>query len=51
MRISVAVTGELPGEALCVVFAVRTDDEVPAVRADPPSLGGEIPGQRNHIVV
>jgi hypothetical protein len=39
------------GEVLSVVFAVRPDDEVPAVRADPPSPGGKIPGQRNHIVV
>ena len=51
IRISAAVTAELPGEALRVVFAVRPDDEVPAVRADPPSPGGKIPGQRNHIVV
>ena len=50
-RISAAVTGELPGQALSVVFAVRPDDEVPAVRADPPSLGGKIPGQRYHIAV
>jgi hypothetical protein len=50
-RISVAVTGELPGEALSVVFAVRPDDEVPAVRADRPALGGKIPGQVHHIVV
>ena len=51
IRISAAVTGELPGEALRVVFAVRPDDEVPAVRADPPSLGGKMPGQAHHIVV
>ena len=51
IRISAAVTAELLGEALRVVFAVRPDDEVPAVRADPPSPGGKIPGQRNHIVV
>src|SRR5580658_2856567 len=51
IRISAAVTGELPGEALSVVFAVRADDEVPAVRADPPSLGGKMLGQRYHIVV
>jgi hypothetical protein len=51
IRISAAVTGELLGEALSVVFAVRPDDEVPAVRADPPSLGGKMPGQRYHIVV
>jgi hypothetical protein len=51
IRISAAVTGELPGEALSVVFAVRPDDEVPAVRADPPSLGGKMLGQRYHIVV
>ena len=51
IRISAAVTGELPGEALSVVFAVRPDDEVPAVRADPPSPGGKIPGQAHHIVV
>ncbi|HEV2259043.1 MAG TPA: hypothetical protein VGS06_38495 [Streptosporangiaceae bacterium] len=44
IRISAAVTGELPGEALRVVFAVRPDDEVPAVRADPPSPGGKMPG-------
>jgi hypothetical protein len=50
-RISAAVTGELPGKALSVVFAVRPDDEVPAVRADPPSLGGKMLGQRYHIVV
>ena len=50
-RISAAVTGELPGQALSVVFAVRPDDEVPAVRADPPSLGGKMPGQAHHIVV
>jgi hypothetical protein len=49
--ISAAVTGERPGEALSVVFAVRPDDEVPAVRADPPSLGGKMPGQAHHIVV
>jgi len=42
IRISTAVTGELPGQALSVVFAVRPDDEVPAVRADPPSLGGKM---------
>jgi hypothetical protein len=51
IRISAAVAGELPGEALSVVFAVRPDDEVPAVRADPPSLGGKMPGQAHHIVV
>jgi hypothetical protein len=51
IRISAAVTGELPGEALSVVFAVRPDDEVPAARADPPSLGNEMPGQRYHIAV
>jgi len=51
IRISAAVTGELPGQALSVVFAVRPDDEVPAVRADPPSLGGKMPGQAHHIVV
>ena len=51
IRISAAVTGELLGEALSVVFAVRPDDEVPAVRADPPSLGGKMLGQRYHIVV
>ena len=44
IRISAAVTGELPGQALSVVFAVRPDDEVPAVRADPPSLGGKMLG-------
>jgi hypothetical protein len=44
IRFSEAVTGELPGEALSVVFAVRPDDEVPAVRADPPSLGGKMRG-------
>jgi len=42
IRISAAVAGELPGEALSVVFAVRPDDEVPAVRADRPSLGGKM---------
>ena len=51
IRINAAVTGELPGQALGVVFAVRPDDEVPAVRADPPSLGGKMPGQVHHIVV
>ena len=51
IRISAAVAGELPGQALSVVFAVRPDDEVPAVRADPPSLGGKMPGQAHHIVV
>ncbi len=51
IRISAAVTGELPGEALSVVFAVRPDDEVPAARADPPSLGCKMPGQRYHIAV
>jgi hypothetical protein len=51
IRISAAVTGELPGQALSVVFAVRPDDEVPAVRADPPSPGGKMPGQAHHIVV
>ena len=49
-RIS-AVTGELTGQALSVVFAVRPDDEVPAARADPPSPGGKMPGQVHHIVV
>ena len=44
IRISAAVTGELPGQALSVVFAVRPDDKVPAARADPPSLGGKMPG-------
>ena len=51
IRINAAVTAELPGQALSVVFAVRPDDEVPAVRADPPSLGGKMPGQAHHIVV
>ena len=51
IRISAAVTGELPGQARSVVFAVRPDDEVPAVRADPPSPGGKMPGQAHHIVV
>ena len=51
IRISPAVTGELPGQALSVVFAVRPDDEVPAVRTDPPSLGGKMLGQRYHIGV
>jgi hypothetical protein len=51
IRISAAVAGELPGEALSVVFAVRPDDEVPAVRADPSSLGGKMLGQVHHIVV
>ena len=50
-RISVAVTREFPGEALRVVFAVRPDEQVPAVRTDPPSLGGKMPGQAHHIVV
>ena len=50
-RISAAVTAELPGQALSVVFAVRPDDEVPAVRADRPSLGGKMLGQAHHIVV
>jgi hypothetical protein len=49
--ISAAVTGEFPGQALSVVFAVRPDDEVSAVRADPPSLGGKMLGQCHHIVV
>ncbi|HEY6311615.1 MAG TPA: hypothetical protein VIY52_12545 [Streptosporangiaceae bacterium] len=49
--ISAAVTAELPGQALSVVFAVRPDDEVPAVRADPPSAGGKMLGQVHHIVV
>lgn len=51
IRITAAVTGELPGEALSVVFAVRPDYEVPAVRADQPSLRGKVPGQLHHIVV
>ena len=51
IRISAAVAGELPGEALSVVFAGRPDDEVPAVRADRPSLGGKMLGQVHHIVV
>ena len=51
IRITAAVTGELPGQALSVVFAGRPDDEVPAVRADWPSLGSEMPGQVHHIVV
>jgi hypothetical protein len=46
-----AVTGELTGQAVSVVFAVRPDDEVPAVRADPPSLGGQVLGQVHHVVV
>ena len=49
--ISAAVTGELPDEALSVVFAVRPDEEVPAAPADPPSLGGKMPGQRYRIAV
>jgi hypothetical protein len=40
----VAVAGELPGEALSVVFAGCSDDEVLAVRADRPSLGGKMLG-------
>jgi len=51
LRISAAVTGELPAEALSVVFAVRPDDKVPAAPTDPPSLGGKMPGQRDHIAV
>jgi len=51
IRISAAVAGERPDEALSVVFAVRPDDEGPAARADPPSLGGKMPGQRYHIAV
>jgi len=50
-RGSAAVTGELPDEALSVVFAVRPDEQVPAAPAYPPSLGGKIPGQRYHIAV
>jgi hypothetical protein len=38
IRISPAVTGERPGEALSVVFTVLPDDEVPAAQADPSSL-------------
>ena len=51
LRISAAVTGELPDQALSVVFAVRPDEQVPAAPAYPPSLGGKIPGQVHHIVV
>ena len=51
LRISAAITGEHPDEALSVVFAVRPDDEVPATPADPPSLGGKMPGQHYHIAV
>jgi len=51
IRISAVVAGELPGEALSVVSAGRPDDEMPAVRADRPSLGGKMPGQAHHIVV
>src|SRR2546430_14202011 len=51
LRISAAVTGELPDQALSVVFAVRPDEQVPAAPAYPPSLGGKIPGQRYHIAV
>jgi hypothetical protein len=39
------------GLRLSVVFAVRPDEQVPAVRAYPPSLGGKMPGQRYHIAV
>src|ERR1700722_19877648 len=49
--ISAAVTTELPGQALSVVFAGRPDDEVPALRAAPPSLGGKMLGQVHHIGV
>jgi hypothetical protein len=51
LRISAAVTGELPGEALRVVFAGRPHDEVPAVRADRPPPGGKMLGQAHHLVV
>jgi hypothetical protein len=51
LRISAAVTGELLDEALSVVFAVRPHEEVPAALADPPSLGGKMPGQRYHIAM
>jgi hypothetical protein len=50
-RISTAVAGELPGEGLSVIFAGRPDDEVPATRADRPSLGGKMLGQVHHIGV
>ena len=45
------VTGEFLDEGLGVFFAVRPGDEVPAVRADPPALRGELPGQRDHLTV
>lgn len=48
---SAAVTGERPGEALSVVFAVRPHDDGPAARVDRPSLGGKMSGQRYHIAV
>ena len=51
LRISAAVSGEFPDEALSVVFAVRPDEQVPAASADRPSLGGKMPGQRYHIAV
>jgi hypothetical protein len=51
LRISAAVTGEFPDDALSVVFAFRPDERVPAAPADPPSLGGKIPGQRHDIAV
>jgi len=51
LRISAAVTGKLPDEALSFVFAVRPDDDVPAARTDPPSLLGKMPGQRHHVAV
>jgi hypothetical protein len=47
LRISTAVTGERPDEALSVVFADRPHEQVPAAPADPPSLGGKMPGQRS----
>jgi hypothetical protein len=51
IRISATVSGERLGQALSVVFAVRPDDEVPAARADPLTLDGKMPGQRDHITV
>jgi hypothetical protein len=51
IHISAAVAGERPDEDLSVVFAVRPDGEGPAARADPPSLGDKMPGQRYRIAV
>ena len=51
IRNSATVTGERPGEAPSVVFAVRPDAEGPGASPDPPSLGGKMLGQCYHIVV